>query len=132
MVSRAISASGNRGLVYAETFTTILNDSFKLILQIIQVPSQDEIQSDSPEIRCDLIETNLFQGYYETGDMAIRDNEGRFQIAGRMDDVINIAGHRISTAEIEDCVSTHTSVSESAVISIPHDIKGTNCQTVNY
>ena len=110
----------------------ILNDSFKLILQIIQVPSQDEIQSDSPEIRSDLIETNLFQGYYETGDMAIRDNEGRFQIAGRMDDVINIAGHRISTAEIEDCVSTHSSVSESAVISIPHDIKGTNCRTVNY
>ena len=102
----------------------ILNDSFKLILQIIQVPSQDEIQSDSPAIRSVLIWTNLFQGYYETGDMAIRDKEGRFQIAGRMDDVINIAGHRISTAEIEDCVSTHSSVSESAVISIPHDIKG--------
>ena len=132
MVSKAISASENRGLVYAEIFTMILNDSFKLILQIIQVPSQDEIQSDSLEIRSDLIETNLFQGYYETGDMAIRDNEGRFQIAGRMDDVINIAGHRISTAEIEDCVSTHSSVSESAVISIPHDIEGTNCRTVNY
>ena len=68
--------------------------------------------------------------HYETGDMAIRDKEGRFQIAGRMDDVINIAGHRISTAEIEDCVSTHSSVSESAVISIPHDIKGTDSQTV--
>ena len=62
--------------------------------------------------------------------MAIRDNEGRFQIAGRMDDVINIAGHRISTAEIEDCVSTHSSVSESAVISIPHDIKGADSWTV--
>ena len=61
--------------------------------------------------------------------MAIRDNEGRFQIAGRMDDVINISGHRISTAEIEDCVSTHSSVSESAVISIPHDIKGTVSRT---
>ena len=132
MVSKAISASGNRGLVYAEIFTMILSDSFKLILQIIQVLFQDEIQSDSPEIRSVLIQTNLFQGYYETGDMAIRDKEGRFQIAGRMDDVINIAGHRISTAEIEDCVSTHSSVSESAVISIPHDIKGTNCRTVNY
>lgn len=62
--------------------------------------------------------------------MAIRDKEGRFQIAGRMDDVINIAGHRISTAEIEDCVSTHSSVSESAVISIPHEIKGTNFRTL--
>ena len=61
--------------------------------------------------------------------MAIRDEEGRLQIAGRMDDVINIAGHRISTAEIEDCVSTHSSVSESAVISIPHDIKGTGYRT---
>ena len=61
--------------------------------------------------------------------MAIRDREGRFQIAGRMDDVINIAGHRISTAEIEDCASTHSSVSESAVISIPHDIKGTDSRT---
>ena len=69
-------------------------------------------------------------GFYETGDMAIRDEEGRFQIAGRMDDVINIAGHRISTAEIEDCVSTHSSVSESAVISIPHDIKGTDYRTL--
>ena len=62
--------------------------------------------------------------------MAIRDEEGRFQIAGRMDDVINIAGHRISTAEIEDCVSTHSSVSESAVISIPHDIKGMDSRTL--
>ena len=42
---------------------------------------------------------------YETGDAAIRDADGRVQIAGRMDDIINIAGHRISTAEIEDCVS---------------------------
>ena len=63
--------------------------------------------------------------------MAIRDEKGRFQIAGRMDDVINIAGHRISTAEIEDCVSTHPSVSESAVISIPHDIKGTDNRTLH-
>ena len=61
---------------------------------------------------------------YETGDAAIRDAEGRVQIAGRMDDIINIAGHRISTAEIEDCVSAHPMTSESAVISIPHDIKG--------
>ena len=65
---------------------------------------------------------------YETGDAAIRDADGRVQIAGRMDDIINIAGHRISTAEIEDCVSAHPMTSESAVISIPHDIKG-KCKT---
>ena len=67
---------------------------------------------------------------YETGDAAIRDADGRVQIAGRMDDIINIAGHRISTAEIEDCVSAHPMTSESAVISIPHDIKGLLIQYV--
>ena len=65
-----------------------------------------------------------YPGMYETGDAAIRDADGRIQIAGRMDDIINIAGHRISTAEIEDCVSAHPMTSESAVISIPHDLKG--------
>ena len=68
---------------------------------------------------------------YETGDAAIRDADGRVQIAGRMDDIINIAGHRISTAEIEDCVSAHPMTSESAVISIPHDIKGWYDKTFN-
>ncbi|XP_053315169.1 acetyl-coenzyme A synthetase 2-like, mitochondrial [Spea bombifrons] len=65
-----------------------------------------------------------YPGYYFTGDGAYRSNEGYYQITGRMDDVINISGHRLGTAEIEDAMDEHPDVPETAVIGYPHEIKG--------
>ncbi|XP_069394196.1 acetyl-coenzyme A synthetase 2-like, mitochondrial isoform X1 [Paralichthys olivaceus] len=72
------------------------------------------------------LETYLkpFPGYYFTGDGAFRSDDGYYQITGRMDDVINVSGHRLGTAEIEDALDEHPSVPETAVIGIPHVIKG--------
>jgi acetyl-CoA synthetase len=65
-----------------------------------------------------------FKGYYFTGDAAKRDEDGRYRIIGRVDDVINVSGHRIGTAEVEDAINQHPEIVESAVIGYPHDIKG--------
>jgi len=61
---------------------------------------------------------------YFTGDGALRDEEGNYRITGRVDDVLNVSGHRIGTAEIENAINMHTGVVESAVVGYPHDIKG--------
>ncbi|XP_036274363.1 acetyl-coenzyme A synthetase 2-like, mitochondrial isoform X1 [Pipistrellus kuhlii] len=66
----------------------------------------------------------VYPGYYFTGDGACRTEGGHYQITGRMDDVINISGHRLGTAEIEDAIASHPEVPETAVIGYPHDIKG--------
>ncbi|XP_034755411.1 acetyl-coenzyme A synthetase 2-like, mitochondrial isoform X2 [Etheostoma cragini] len=65
-----------------------------------------------------------YPGYFFTGDGAYRSKEGYYQITGRLDDVINVCGHRIGTAEIEDVVNQYSGVAESAIIGYPHDIKG--------
>lgn len=65
-----------------------------------------------------------FKGYYFTGDGAKRDENGYFWITGRVDDVLNVSGHRIGTAEIESALVLNTSVAEAAVVGFPHDIKG--------
>ncbi len=65
-----------------------------------------------------------FPGKYFTGDSAKRDEEGRYRIIGRVDDVINVSGHRIGTAEVEDAIDTHEDVVEAAVVGYPHPIKG--------
>ncbi|XP_053093394.1 acetyl-coenzyme A synthetase 2-like, mitochondrial [Pangasianodon hypophthalmus] len=65
-----------------------------------------------------------FPGYYFTGDGAHRTADGYYQITGRMDDVINISGHRLGTAEIEDALDEHPDVPETAVVGISHDVKG--------
>ncbi|MGH8578588.1 MAG: acetate--CoA ligase [Gammaproteobacteria bacterium] len=65
-----------------------------------------------------------FPGYYATGDGARRDEDGYYWITGRMDDVINVAGHRLGTAEIESALVLHDAVAEAAVVGYPHDIKG--------
>ncbi len=65
-----------------------------------------------------------FPGYYFTGDGARRDADGYYWITGRVDDVINVAGHRLGTAEIESALVAHEHVAEAAVVGIPHDIKG--------
>lgn len=65
-----------------------------------------------------------FPGYYFAGDGARRDEEGYFWITGRVDDVINVSGHRLGTAEVESALVLHELVAEAAVVGYPHDIKG--------
>jgi acetyl-CoA synthetase len=65
-----------------------------------------------------------FRGMYFTGDGARRDTDGYYWITGRVDDVINVAGHRLGTAEIESALVAHPRVAEAAVVGFPHDIKG--------
>lgn len=65
-----------------------------------------------------------YPGFYFSGDGALTDAEGYFQITGRVDDVMNVSGHRIGTAEIEDALNQHVNVAESAVVSYPHTIFG--------
>ncbi len=66
-----------------------------------------------------------YPGYYFTGDGCKRDKDGYYWITGRVDDVINVAGHRLGTAEIESALVAHPKVAEAAVVGYPHDIKGT-------
>ena len=65
-----------------------------------------------------------FPGYYFTGDGARRDEDGYYWITGRVDDVLNISGHRIGTAEVEGAIGKSTGVAEAAVVGFPHEIKG--------
>ena len=65
-----------------------------------------------------------YPGYYFSGDGARRDSDGYYWITGRVDDVINVSGHRIGTAEVESALGQHQAVAESAVVGYPHDIKG--------
>jgi len=71
--------------------------------------------------------TNYFATYpnlYFTGDGALKDENGFYRITGRVDDVLNISGHRIGTAEVENAINMHAGVVESAIVGYPHDIKG--------
>ena len=65
-----------------------------------------------------------FSGYYFTGDGVTRDKDGYYWITGRVDDVLNVSGHRLGTAEIEGAIGAHSSVAEAAIVGFPHDIKG--------
>ncbi|GBR68096.1 acetate--CoA ligase [Gluconobacter kanchanaburiensis] len=65
-----------------------------------------------------------YPGFYFTGDGARRDEDGYYWITGRVDDVINVSGHRIGSAEIEDALATEPTIAESAAIGVPHDLKG--------
>ena len=73
-----------------------------------------------------MIETyfSAYPGYYFTGDGARRDEDGYYWITGRVDDVINVSGHRIGTAEVESALVLHDAVAEAAVVGYPHDLKG--------
>lgn len=73
-----------------------------------------------------LIDTyfSTYPGYYFTGDGARRDEDGYYWITGRMDDVLNVSGHRMGTAEVESALVLHPAVAEAAVVGYPHDIKG--------
>jgi acetyl-CoA synthetase len=72
------------------------------------------------------VETYLkpYPGYYFTGDGCRRDKDGYWWITGRVDDVLNVSGHRLGTAEIESALVSHPSVAEAAVVGFPHPIKG--------
>ena len=74
--------------------------------------------------RCRETYFSTFKGYYFTGDGARRDENGYYRILGRVDDVINVSGHRIGTAEVEDAINLNKDVIESAVVGFPHEIKG--------
>ena len=74
--------------------------------------------------RCRQVYFSSFENKYFTGDGARRDEDGRYRIIGRVDDVINVSGHRIGTAEVENAINEHPAVIESAVVGFPHDIKG--------
>ncbi|MHA8107997.1 acetate--CoA ligase [Aquirufa sp. A-Brett2-W8] len=74
--------------------------------------------------RCKSTYFATYPGLYFTGDGCMRDEDGYYRITGRVDDVMNISGHRIGTAEVENAINMHTGVVESAVVGFPHDIKG--------
>ena len=74
--------------------------------------------------RCRQIYFSTYKGKYFTGDGCRRDKDGYYRITGRVDDVINVSGHRIGTAEVEDAINTSDKVIESAVVGFPHPIKG--------
>lgn len=67
---------------------------------------------------------STYKGYYFTGDGCKRDHDGYYRITGRVDDVVNVSGHRIGTGELEDAINEHNLVVESAVVGYPHDVKG--------
>ncbi|WP_107826482.1 acetate--CoA ligase [Mucilaginibacter yixingensis] len=74
--------------------------------------------------RCRQTYFATYPNMYFTGDGCLRDEEGYYRITGRVDDVLNVSGHRIGTAEVENAINMHSTVVESAVVGYPHDIKG--------
>ncbi len=74
--------------------------------------------------RCRLNYFSTYPNLYFTGDGCLRDEEGNYRITGRVDDVLNVSGHRIGTAEVENAINMHAGVVESAVVGYPHPVKG--------
>ncbi|MGI4803803.1 MAG: acetate--CoA ligase [Janthinobacterium lividum] len=74
--------------------------------------------------RCRTTYFATYENMYFTGDGCLRDEDGYYKITGRVDDVLNVSGHRIGTAEVENAINMHSDVVESAVVGYPHDIKG--------
>lgn len=74
--------------------------------------------------RCRVNYFATYDNLYFTGDGCLRDEDGNYRITGRVDDVLNVSGHRIGTAEVENAINMHAGVVESAVVGYPHDIKG--------
>ena len=74
--------------------------------------------------RCRTTYFSTYPNLYFTGDGCSRDENGNYRITGRVDDVLNVSGHRIGTAEVENAINMHTGVVESAIVGYPHDIKG--------
>jgi acetyl-CoA synthetase len=82
------------------------------------------VYGDPENTRIKEVYFSMFPGVYTTGDGARIDEDGDYWFMGRIDDVINVSGHRIGTAEVESALVSHAKVSEAAVVGYPHDIKG--------
>ncbi|MDX2003239.1 MAG: acetate--CoA ligase [Chitinophagales bacterium] len=80
------------------------------------------VYGDHPRFKSTYFST--YKGYYFTGDGCKRDHDGYYRITGRVDDVVNVSGHRIGTGELEDAINEHNLVVESAVVGYPHEVKG--------
>lgn len=74
--------------------------------------------------RCRQTYFSTYKNMYFTGDGVKRDHDGYYRILGRVDDVINVSGHRMGTAEVENAINEHPKVIESAVVGYPHEVKG--------
>jgi acetyl-CoA synthetase len=74
--------------------------------------------------RCKQAYFTTYTNLYFTGDGCMRDEDGNYRITGRVDDVLNVSGHRIGTAEVENAINSNEGVVESAIVGFPHDIKG--------
>jgi acetyl-CoA synthetase len=74
--------------------------------------------------RCQQAYFSTYKNLYFTGDGCLRDTQGNYRITGRVDDVMNVSGHRIGTAEVENAINEHNAVIESAIVAYPHEIKG--------
>jgi acetyl-CoA synthetase len=74
--------------------------------------------------RCRMAYFATYNNMYFTGDGCLRDEDGNYRITGRVDDVLNVSGHRIGTAEVENAINMHSGVLESAIVGYPHDVKG--------
>jgi acetyl-CoA synthetase len=74
--------------------------------------------------RCQTTYFSAYHNLYFTGDGCLRDDDGNYRITGRVDDVLNVSGHRLGTAEVENAINMHSGVVESAVVGYPHDVKG--------
>jgi acetyl-CoA synthetase len=74
--------------------------------------------------RCRINYFATYENLYFTGDGALKDADGNYRITGRVDDVLNVSGHRIGTAEVENAINMHAGVVESAIVGYPHDVKG--------
>lgn len=74
--------------------------------------------------RCRLNYFSAYENLYFSGDGALKDSKGNYRITGRVDDVLNVSGHRIGTAEVENAINMHSGVVESAIVGYPHNIKG--------
>lgn len=101
---------------------TSINEGGRLVIRTPWPGMLKRLYGENNSLRKTYLE--VFPGGFDTGDGARRDEEGYFWIMGRLDDVINVSGHRLGTAEIESALLTHRSVAEAAVVAMPHSLKG--------
>ena len=102
-----------------------LNGNGQTGLLVIKAPWPAQLRTTyGSHDRFEQVYFSDFDGYYFSGDGCKRDEDGYYWITGRVDDVINVSGHRMGTAEVESALVSHPAVAEAAVVGYPHDIKG--------
>lgn len=121
--SAALPLPGIDAIVVDETGREVdVNEGGRLVIRKPWPGMLKGLHGESDSLRKNYL--NACPGMYDTGDGARRDEDGYFCIIGRLDDVINVSGHRLGTAEIESALLTHRSVAEAAVVGMPHLLKG--------